>query len=150
MSKSTTEMRPDIRVKIDRKYKGIYDSLKNHTVGDFHELFFLCVCLGHKTQTQVKLSKREDCFWSKTIIPSEWFTYYALFINDNNNNITSLGDDFAIIESMQEYANGGMQYLIDELLTDYFATDSSGNYLTVNKEQLPKELLMCVLDWSEQ
>lgn len=142
-------MSQKIRVKIDPQYKGIYNSLKNHAVGDFHELFFICVCIGHKNQKCIPLIKREDCFWSNTISPDEWYAYYALFVHDNKIDLSSLGDDEKIISVMQEYANGGMEFLIDEFLCDYVKKDSSGHYIVVHTEQLPKELLINILDWSE-
>ena len=150
MSDSTIKMSQRIRVKVDSRFKAIYNALKGHAVGDFHELFFICVCLGHKNSKRQKIKKREDCFWSSTILPEEWYSYYAIYIHDNAIDLSCLGDDEKIISYMQEYANGGMEYLIEEFLCDYTKIDSTGNYIVDHMEQIPKELLVKVtMDWSD-
>ena len=149
MTSSVISRDPALRIQVAQQHKGIYNTLKNCAMGDFHELFFLCVCLGHKRQKRSPLSKREDCFWSSTISVDEWYAYYALFIYDNQTDLSSLGDDKLVMTRMQEYANGGMEILIDEFLCDYLGKDSCGCYFVENTEQLPKELLMNIIDWSE-
>ena len=63
-------MSGDIRVKTDRKYRNLYNDLKNFAVGDMHELFFLCSCLGFRAKKKKSLgSNGEDRFWSRTITP---------------------------------------------------------------------------------
>lgn len=150
MNNSTVQMNPDIRVKVPSVYKGIYNGLKNHAVGDFHELFFLCVCLGYKHAKKPQIKKKEDCFWSKTITPDEWHVYYSLYVHSNNMNLGSLGNDEDIVLLMQDYATGGMEVLIDEFLRDYVKKDSSGYYIVDHTDQISKELLMTIIDWSKQ
>lgn len=149
MAESAIQMSQKIRVKIDPQFKGIYNALKNHAVGDFHELFFICVCLGHMTGKSEPLKKREDCFWSSTILPDEWYAYYTIHLHDHEMELSCLGDDEEVIAVMQEYANGGMAYLINEFLCDYTKKDSSGNYIVDHLDQLPKEMLVkLTMDWS--
>jgi hypothetical protein len=123
--------------------------LKNHAVGDFHELFFLCVCLGYKNNRKVQEKRKEDCFWTKTITPDEWHVYYSLFVHSNKMEFSALGSDDDVILLMQDYASGGMGLLIEEFLKDYVKNDSSGHYLVDHTDQLSKELLMTIIDWSE-
>lgn len=147
MANSTTEMSSKIRVKIDPRYKGVYNGLKNKAIGDFHELFFLCVCLGYKKNKRTRLSKKEDCFWSDTILPDEWYAYYSLFVYEHQKDLSCLGNDEQVLSAMQEYANGGMQILIEELLYDY-VKEETGSYLVDSTDELSKELLVNVLDWA--
>jgi len=149
MASSTIEMSQKLRVKIDPQFKNIYNSLKNKAVGDFHELFFLCTCLGFKNKTKKPLAKREDCFWSNTIIQDEWYAYYAMYLHDHGIDLSCLGDDVKVLDSMQQYANGGMEILIGEFLYDYVKKDSAGSYLVDCTEHLAKELLAKItMDWS--
>jgi hypothetical protein len=149
MANSAIEMSQKIRVKVDPDYKDIYNALKDNAVGEFHELFFICVCLGHKIEKREPLKKREDCFWSSTIIPDEWYAYYSIYVYDHGMDLSCLGSDEEILNVMQEYANSGMTYLIDEFLCDYTKKEASGNYLVDHLEQLPKELLFKITkDWS--
>ena len=149
MSTRTIAMTQTLRVKIDPKYKGIYTGLRNQAVGESHELFFICVCLGHKANKPEPLEKREDCFWSGTIPPDEWYAYYAIHLSDNEMNFSCLNDDGDVIDAMQQYANGGMEVLIDEILCDYTKRDHSGQYIIDHLGQLSKELLVkMTMDWT--
>lgn len=143
-------MDQNIRITVDEVYKGIYDRLKNIAFNEFHDFFFLCVCIGKKNDIRKDFIKKKiPCFRSNNITTDEWYTYYAIYTEDNKMDLSCLGDDEKVIEVMQEYANGGMEILIDELLCDYVKRDASGSYIVHHTEQLPKELLMSILDWSE-
>ena len=65
------KMDGQIRVKTESRYSTIYIELKNLVVGDFHELFFVCACLGYKHKKSKPLEKKDDRFWSNTINPVE-------------------------------------------------------------------------------
>lgn len=149
MTDSTIEMSQRLRVKINPQYKEIYNALKNVAVGDFHELFFLCVCLGKKNGKSLPLEKGEDRFWSSTIIPDEWYSYYGIYLHDHNMELSCLKNDVDVINTMQDYANAGMKILIDEFLHDSVKKDATGKYIVDSTTDLPKELLAkVVMDWS--
>lgn len=149
MTTNMIQMSQRLRVKVATQYKGIYNGLKGHAVSDFHELFFICVCLGKKNGRREPLQKTVDTFWSSTILPDEWYTYYAIFLSDNDMDLASLYSDEAVLALMQEYANGGMAYLIEAFLCDYTKTDASGGYLVDHFDGISRELLMkLTMDWS--
>ena len=52
----------DVRVKTEKKYRNLYNELKNFAVGDMHELFFLCACLGFKANRKEPLKKATTGF----------------------------------------------------------------------------------------
>ena len=82
-------MSGEIRVRTSEKYRDIYNDLKNVVIRDFHELFFVCACVGYTRKRKTALGKsKEDRFWSKTITPDEWACYYAMVLKDNNMNFT--------------------------------------------------------------
>ena len=149
MVESAIHMGPRIRIKVNPQFKGIYNALKNRAVGDFHELFFICACIGHKMGKSEPLKKGDDFFFADTILPDEWYAYHAIYLHDHGIELSCLGDNKTVIVAMQEYANGGMAYLIEEFLCDYTKKDSSGNYIVDHLDQLPKELLVkLTMDWS--
>ena len=147
---SSIPMSSDIRVKTALKYKPVYNSLTKFVVGDSHELFFVCVCVGYKNDSRLPSKKKYDCFWSVTIKPEEWIVYYSICVRESDMDFSSLGNDQKVIELMQEYANGGMEFIIKEFLTDYLTKDSKGDYIVSHKEHLPKEFLQNLTDWSHQ
>lgn len=116
-------MDTQIRVKTDFRYVGLYNNLKNLVVGDFHELFFVCATLGYRRNRARPLIRPDDRFWSSTILPHEWACYYAIYIHESSLNIAAAANPRAIISRMEEYANGGMEVLIDELLGQYLISE---------------------------
>lgn len=142
------KMDGNIRVKTDQRYRTLYSELKNFAFGDMHELFFLCVSLGYKNEIRRPLEKNgDDRFWSGTITPDEWACYYAIMIEMNNMDFHSILNDKEVIACMEEYANAGMEILLDEILSEY-TTNNSGEIKldsSVSKE-LPKILLSFIFE----
>jgi len=142
-------MSGDIRVKTDKKYKNLYNDLKNLIVGDMHELFFLCACLGYKANKVKDLgSNAEERFWSRTITPEEYACYYAMMLEKNNMDLSSIRDDKLVIAEMEKYANGGMEILLEDFLNEYCSADYKLDS-TYSKE-LPMALLHFIRDKLEQ
>lgn len=147
------KMDGQIRVKIDSCYGQLYNDLKNNVVvGDFHELFFVCACLGYKHGKSKPLGKSgEDKFWSSTISPREWACYYAMLLEENEMDFLKIQDDKAVMSRIEEYANAGMEILIEEFLGDYVI--ASGSELQLDpgyNRELPKHFLHFLFDLFEQ
>ena len=138
------KMDTNIRVRTDRQHRTLYNQLRSHALGDSHELFFLCVCLARKHQAPKRLGRSgDDRFWSGTIEPEEWCCYYAIVLEENDMDFAQVGDDRNVIARMEEYANGGMDILINDCLKDYLAA-LSGDELVLDMNaarELPKALL---------
>jgi len=132
-----------IRVKTDRKYRSIYNELKNFAFGDMHELFFLCVCLGYTANKKKPLGKDgDDRFWSRTITPEEWTCYYAIMVKVSNMDFNCIGNDKEVIACMEQYANAGMEFLLQEFLSDYLTGGPDEPKLDINAaKELPKIFL---------
>ncbi len=141
-------MSEDIRVKTDAKYKALYNELKNFVVGDMHELFFICTCLGYKANNPKLLgSNGEDRFWSRTIRPEEYVCYYSMLLEKNNMDISIIKDDKLVLSKIEEYANGGMEILIKEFLSDYLIKSSTElNLDPTSVKELPKTFLSFIYE----
>ena len=136
-------MSNDIRVKTNKYYKNIYNEFRNFVIGDMHELFYLCACVGYKEKTKTPLGKDgEDRFWSGTITPEEYACFYAMVLKDNNLELDHIEDDKYVISEIEMYANAGMGILIQEHLSDYLI--KSGDYYKLDStfsKELPNGLL---------
>lgn len=133
-------MSGDIRVRTDEKYRGLYNDLKNFAVGDMHELFFLCACLGFKAGKKKALGgSGEDRFWSRTITPEEYACYYAIILEEHSMDLISIQDDKEVLFEIEEYANAGMEILLEEFLSDYCT--SVLKIESSHAKELPKMLL---------
>lgn len=113
-------MDTNIRVKTDRKCRTLYRDLTNLAVGDSHELFFICACLGYRRKHSVPLGRSgDDRFWSDTITPEEWTAFYAMLLQENEMDFNVVQDDKKVIARVEEFSNGGMEILLDECLDGY-------------------------------
>lgn len=140
-------MSGDIRVKTNSQYKNIYNELRNFAVGDMHELFFLCVCLGYLSKKKKDLgTDGDDRFWSRTIIPEEYACYYAILLEENEMNLATIKDDKIVLSEMEKYANAGMEILLSEFLSDYLIKNDASKLNSTDSKELPKALLHYVYE----
>lgn len=142
-------MSGDIRVRTDKKYRDIYNDLKNLAVGDMHELFFICVCLGYKAnKIKPLVSNGEERFWSRTITPEEYACYYAMVLEKNNMDLSSTRDDKLVIAEMEKYANSGMEILFEDFLNEYCSAEYKLN--GAYSKELPRTLLHFIYERLQQ
>lgn len=147
------KMDGQIRVETEKKYAQLYNDLKGIVCTDFHELFFVCACLGYKHHKRKSLGGgREERFWSRTIKDFEWACYYAMLLNDTLPNIdySVVQNDKAVIQQVQEYANAGIELLIDGLLCDYLVKGTREPKLDVTaSEDLANRFLHFIFEETE-
>ena len=137
-------MSGEIRVKTNKKHKNLYNDMKNFAVGDMHELFFLCACLGFREKKKASLGANgEERFWSKTITPDEYACFYAMVLEENNMELSAIKDDKSVIAEIEKYADAGMEILIDECLSDFLLKKELRLDPTTSRE-LPRTLLFYI------
>lgn len=136
------QMDSNIRVRVEDKYSEMYNEMKNVLVLDSHRLFFICTCLGFEKRYSVPLKKPEDKFWSKTITPEEWTVYYCLQLVSNDMDLAAIEDDKKTIKVIEEYANGGMEILLNDLLENFVVRRDGIEMLKLSDEDLPFSFLM--------
>jgi hypothetical protein len=145
-------MAGDIRVRTDRRHSTLYNDFRNFVAKETHEMFFLCACLGYCEGKRKPLGRDgDDRFWSSTIIPEEYASFYAMVIESNDMDFSTIADDKSVVVAMEEYANAGMQILLEDLLADY--TLDRGEDLRLDpscSKELPKVLLAYVYEKASQ
>ena len=144
------KMDANIRVRTDKRYKMLYNQLKQLVVGDMHELFFICASIGYQNNAKKPLGKEgEERFWSLTITPEEWCCFYAMILKDNNMNFVMIQDDKKVIGLMEAYANAGMEMLIRECLEDFLLKNREVIFIdSTAQKELPKMFLSYVFEKS--
>ena len=141
------KMDGDIRVKISSKYNDLYNGMKGLVINDFHELFYLCVCLGFKNKKRTNLKSAEDKFWSKTFTKDEYSVFYSIMLSENECDFSSINEDKKVIKVMEEYADAGMDILINEVMPEY--TINNANKIDIDKtisKDLVKNILFYIYD----
>lgn len=145
------KMDGDIRVRTDNRFGRIYTDLKNNLDVEYHEVFFSCACLAYSRKKHKSLGRQGgDRFWSKTITPLEWNCYYSMLLAENNFDFHVIQEDKNVISRVEEFANLGMEILIDEFLHDYLLKKSDEPQLDPScSKDLSKELLHFLFNQSE-
>ena len=142
----------EIRVATEKKYTTLYNDLKNYSViGDFHELFFVCVCLAYKKKRNTPLKTGEHRFRTHTLTSREWATYYAIFLKDHDMDFVVLQDEKNIMKHIETYANAGMEILLEEFLGDYVKVTSGEPHLVPSQSrELPKNFIQYLLSEADR
>lgn len=147
------KMDGNIRVATDVRYKELYNNMKNNgAVDDFHELFFLCACIGYRKGNQTPIRKRDDRFWSRTITPREWACYYAMILERDAFNYEKVSEDKDVLVTIEGYANAGMDILIADFLGDYLLPSSKSTDPQLDPsccKELPKQFVHFIFEQSE-
>jgi len=146
------KMHGDIRVKTHAKYKNLYKEFRNLIVRDSHELFFVSACLGYSRDIRSPLGRNADeRFWSNTITPEEYSTYYAMLIETAGMEFDSINSDTNVLAIIEEYSNAGMEILISELLVDFVIEQNNDIRLDPScKKDIPKIILAYLYDQTTQ
>ncbi len=143
----------EVRVATETKHKGLYNDLKKYrAINDFHELFYVCACLGFKRGKHKIVNKPDDRFRSYTLTQREWATYYAMTLANNNFEFDKISNDKSVLSFIEGYANAGMDILIDEFLGDYLLHSSKSSDPQLDPafcKELPKQFLHFIFEQSE-
>ncbi|MGA2034985.1 MAG: hypothetical protein ABSG68_22275 [Thermoguttaceae bacterium] len=136
------------RIRTSKRHGELYRELKGTLVQEFHELFFLSACVGFRNQCPAPLGRMaEERFWSDTITRDEWSAYRAMILSCNDMDFNAIQDEKAVIEKIEEYAHGGMLYLIENVLNG-FLVEKDGDY-AVDKtvvRDLPRRVMHYVFE----
>jgi len=150
------KMDREIRVHTDGAHRELYRDYKKYLGKDFHELFYLAVCIGFQQDKYCPLEKKssDDRFWSRTILPDEWATYYAIMLHKANMDYDAIRDDTKTMEAMEAYANGGIIHLIEDVLFGGYLIEKDGVVMfdPQTAEDIPRRVLQCVFQniaWNE-
>lgn len=143
-------MSEPLRVKTEARYKNIYIDLRKVAVKEFHELFTICVFIGHRNGIILPIegsSKDRDRFWSDTFSEREWACFRAICLKDKHIEYTNIMDDRKVLSSIEEYANGGITVLIKDFLKDFISEKDGVFFLEESTTgDLPKRFLSYIHD----
>ena len=142
----------DVRVSVNKKYTKLYKALSQSSnirksIFERHaKIFTLCVALGfnYNQRNEFNSGELENLFWSKTFEKHDLTVIYSLAINnDSENTYDIISDKEKMISIAEEYADGGMEILIENVLSEYIKEDENG-FLYLNHSEssyLEKEIL---------
>ena len=142
------KMDSDIRVRIDKQYDQVYNTITKGLEIESHVLFFICFCIAvAKKIPPIPLAARNDKFWSRTFSSQEWTSMYSVILEMNSINLKSIESDEKVIRQIESFANAGMQELLS--LLPEGCIRNNNNVLSVaidDKGEIIKTLLYTILD----
>jgi len=135
----------------------IYKQLKGIAFNEYHDLFSLCVFLGYKNQKKMTVRRqREQLFWSDTFSKREYAAFYALIINDSDNEDNAdyelLKDGEKMLEFLQDYADGGLQFFLESDIMKKYVKEKDGNCLLdfTSSDHIQKQIMYYVYNMYQQ
>ncbi|MTI57282.1 hypothetical protein [Geosporobacter ferrireducens] len=140
----------NIRVKVSKKYSNIYKELISEQVlhskiFDSHgDIFTLCCALGYKYNECKPLEKGEPLFFSHYFTKENEVAIRAIVVaaTDKNYMILEEEKEKELISIAEQYAEGGMQILIKNVLSPFLLENDEDYVLSFNKDSyVEKELL---------
>ncbi len=139
----------NIRVKVNKKYFGIYRDLTSDTnlhsrMFEMHgDIFTLCTTLGFRLGNYKQMeTKGEALFWSHNLTSEAELTIKSIAISNQSNEYTILENDNSVILIAENYADIGMEILIQRVLYPFIMEESGGFFLKfTNEDCLEKEIL---------
>lgn len=142
------KMDSDIRVRIDKQYDQVYNTITKGLEIESHVLFFICFCIAvAKKISPIPIATRNDKFWSRTFSSQEWTSMYSVILEMNSINLKSIESDEKVIRQIESFANAGMQELLS--LLPEGCIRNNNNILSVaidDKGEIIKTLLYTILD----
>lgn len=139
-----------IRVRTEKKHKTLYSELKQLNLGDAHVVFFIAVCIGHEAGRRRPIESRDDRFWSDTIGKDEWAIYQSIFMREEGDQLQAINNYEAIIRRMEEYANGGIDIMLENTLCFDKHDDGEVFIKKSETENLLSRLLVYIHDRTPQ
>lgn len=115
------------RVYTKPEYVKVYQRLKGLVFNEYHTLFALCVYLGYRNKKRIIKAAKKELFWSHTFSAHELTAFHALFVLEGENGDYSLlKDGEKAVGWLQDYANGGMEILLESDILKRFIIQKDG------------------------
>jgi len=142
----------DLRVAVDRRHFNFYNDMQQAgAITEFHVLFFAAACVGFRKERRKPPTQRQDKFWSRTFTAEEWACLYCMALAHFDGQFNRIQDDKVVIELMEEFATGGLDYMVESMLSEYLLSNSSSEPRldTSAIAELPRALVYELWDMSE-
>ena len=150
------KLKSDIRIKVDKKYHQVYKDLTQNNIGKqvFNShgcVFVLCATLGFEYNKTSSLESPEQLFWSRSLnnfdtSHSITVLYSIALLNNNEMNYELLSKDEKVIKILEKYASGGMEIIINELLTPYIKENEEGLFLDYSNTTFLEEKMLSYIN----
>lgn len=147
--------RKDYNFHISRKWHNVYKSLcktgnRSDLFEKFTSLYTFCVSIGYTKNKFIPLEESFPLFEIDYVNQeTEWPVLLAIAWKKNNESLDIFSNMREIIQISDQYAEGGMQYLVDQYLDDHL--DPETKYLiNTNESELEYNLALFIQEMKEE
>lgn len=137
-----------IRVKVEKKYHPIYKELtkKRNQHSSYFEshskIFLLCALLAYREKEFKELDSSEALFWADSFDDYEVNVALSIVLNELEYDYGIIDDDEAVIRKVEQYANRGIEILIEQVLDDYLKFRNGEYVLKIEEDvEFEKDIL---------
>lgn len=139
---------------ISRKWHNVYKSLcktghRYHLFDRFTSLYTFCVSVGYTKDMSSPLENTFSLFKLEYVdSETEWPVMLAVAWKKCEENLDIFTDMKRVVQICDEYAEGGMQHLVNEILSDYM--DSNQNIMSAKELEFEYNLALFVTEMQNQ
>lgn len=147
------------RIYVRKKYIDIYRELRSdkpsspRVFKENKDLFVLCSTIGFKFGEKNELKNTEMLLWSGTLDEHQETVLKAMAVKTSDEkNLSILDEQEKVYRIAEQYADKGMEILIDEIFKEYMKENDDGTLSIVYNEsaQLLKQLIYYVEGINEE
>lgn len=120
MNKVNTQL----RIYVSKKYFSLFVEITRGLFQQNSEFFMLCTFLGEKKDRKIPLEKRYELCRVITLSEYDNIAIKSLYLKE----FDTVGSYKDMIQLAEQYANGGVTYLIENTLKDYVYQDEDANW----------------------
>lgn len=114
-----------LRIYVSKKYFPIFHELtQSNLFTQNSEFLIFSTFIGEKHQRRSPLEGKHELCRAVTLSSYDLAAIKALYLQENN----TLANVKDAIQLAEQYANGGVEYLIEHVLTDFIYVDEEGNW----------------------
>ncbi|GAE91084.1 hypothetical protein JCM21714_20 [Gracilibacillus boraciitolerans JCM 21714] len=132
-----------LRVYVSKKYFPIFQEISGNNLFSQNSQFFILSVFvgGEKHNLLIPLEKKNELCRAATLSEYDKTSLRALYLK-KHMEMSTLKE---IVEYAEKYANGGIKYLLENILQDMVLEDTEGNWQF--KQKSSKELQMKLFEY---
>lgn len=131
-----------LRIFVSESYFPIFYTIShNKLFKQNSEFFIFCTFVGEKNKRKVELTKRQELCRAVTLTTYDQTAIRALYLKEHGA-LSSFKD---VVELAEKYANGGLEYLIENTLSDVAVRSPIGTWGI--KPSMEEELQLILLNY---
>src|SRR5690625_6229286 len=114
-----------LRIYVSAKYLPLFQEMtKSQLFTQNSEFFLFCTFVGNKYNKRSEVEKRSELCQALTLSDYDRIAIETLYLQENDS-ISHMKD---VIHLAEQYANGGLEYLLNGALSELTYTDASGHW----------------------